>query len=68
MYIVTVKFKKSINHDPHNKVTGPCPANPATECTDRTGEHHSVLVETEKQVQELRDSPVYVTRVEKLAY
>ncbi len=67
-YIVTIKLPRNPDHDPRNKVTGPCPANPNTECTDVTGEHHSVLVETQEQVAELFESHLHVTRAEKLAY
>ncbi len=66
MYIVTIKLPRKKGHDPHNKVTGPCPVNPASECTDVTGEHHSALVEGEEQLQELRDVGLHITRVEKL--
>ncbi len=65
-YIVTIKLPRRTEHDPRNKVTGPCPVNPHSTCTDVTGEHHSVLLETEEQVQELRGTYLHITRVEKL--
>lgn len=57
MFIVTVRLPKNPKHDPHNKVTGPCPlyqhmsellAGLSTVyitslCTDTTGEHHSFV-------------------------
>jgi hypothetical protein len=45
-FIVTVKLKKNPEHNPHNKVAGPCPLDQSAQktCTDVTGEHHSELV------------------------
>ncbi len=68
MYIVTIKLARNPDHDPNNKVTGPCPANPLTECSDVTGEHHSVPVMSDDQVQELIDVGLHITRVEKLPF
>jgi hypothetical protein len=42
-FLVTVKLPKNKNHDPRNKVTGPCPMDPEKVCTDMTGEHHTIL-------------------------
>jgi hypothetical protein len=42
-YMVTIKLRKNPDHDPHNKKTGVCPANPDKLCTDVTGEHHTFL-------------------------
>lgn len=43
LYLVTVKVPKSPGHDPRNKVTGTCPVT-EEECTDVTGEHHTLIV------------------------
>lgn len=42
-YIVTVRGEKDPEHDPKAKRTGECEVSP--ECTDVTGEHHSLLME-----------------------
>lgn len=49
VFTVTVKLPKNPNHDPHNKVTGVCPLSEdfgAADCTDVTGEHHSITLVT----------------------
>lgn len=65
-YVVTVKLPRNEAHDPRNKVTAPCPVS-GRECTDQTGEHHSVLVEAQSAT-EARDrftaEGIHVTRVE----
>lgn len=43
--LVTVRLPRNPNHDPHNKITGNCPANLGSICTDSTGEHHTIRVE-----------------------
>jgi hypothetical protein len=65
MKIVTIKLPKNPHHDPHNKVTAPCEVSDV--CTDSTGEHHSVLVETDEQVEELRQQFGHITRIEEVA-
>ncbi len=66
-YIVTVKLPKRKDHDPHNKVTGPCPVSFYGEtCTDVTGEHHSVLMANEEAVQVFRDWGMHITRIEEV--
>jgi len=67
MYIVTVKLKLDVEHDPKNKKTGPCPitGNP---CTDVTGAHHSFLVAAETK-EDARDKArsdgfSHITRIE----
>jgi hypothetical protein len=66
VYVVTVKLPRNEAHDPRNKVTAPCPLS-GRECTDQTGEHHSVLVEAQSAIG-ARDyfiaAGVHVTRVE----
>ena len=67
-YIVTIKLPRNLHHNPHNKVTGPCPIGLYGEtCTDVTGEHHSILVDSQETVQAfLDDLSVHVTRVEEV--
>jgi hypothetical protein len=65
-YIVTVKLSRNKAHDPRNKVTAPCPVS-GRECTDQTGEHHSVLVEAQSATgarEYFIAGGVHVTRVE----
>jgi hypothetical protein len=67
-YIVTVKLTRSPLHDPHNKVTGECPAL-GVMCTDVTGEHHSVVLEAtsvEQAAVKARGMFGHVTRVEEI--
>lgn len=59
--LVTVKLPKHPDHDPHNKVIGQCPMGGM--CTDVTGEHHTVLVYSEREVAELAFG-YHITRVE----
>jgi len=42
LYIITVKLKHLIKHDPKVKLTGICRVK-KSQCTDITGEHHSFL-------------------------
>lgn len=60
--LVTIKLPNNPNHNPRAKVTGPCVISP--ECTDSTGEHHTVAVHTNEQVAGLRDHFGHITRVE----
>lgn len=62
-YLVTIKLPRNPDHDPRNKKTGPCPA--STECTDSTGEHHTVLLETDRLELALARFS-HVTRVERV--
>lgn len=67
-YIVTVKLPRNPNHDPHNKLNGPCPATGKL-CTDVTGEHHSVLIKAvsaQAAMLEAQLHGVHVTRAELL--
>jgi len=43
LFIVTVKLRLDVDHDPRNKKTGPCPVS-GKPCTDVTGAHHSFIV------------------------
>lgn len=65
MLLVTIKLPKNPHHDPSNKVTGPCPVSRV--CTDATGEHHTVLVESQEEVEALRERFKHITRIEKVA-
>ncbi len=67
LFLVTVKVPKNPDHNPRNKVTGPCPVfgNP---CTDVTGEHHTLWMVSEDGVHTVLDIAKetygHVTRVE----
>lgn len=66
LYIVTVKLAGTHGHDPLNKVTGTCPMG-EERCTDRTGKHHSFLVDSLLSLEEVRanfETTHHVTRVE----
>jgi hypothetical protein len=67
-YIVTIKLPRMKDHDPSNKKTGPCPVSHAP-CDDVTGQHHSFLFETERDIDYVRanwDITYHVTRVEEV--
>lgn len=66
-YLVTLKMPKNKDHDPQNKKTGVCPANPGKLCTDWTGEHHTVVGEYLSVLDAerfWRGQGIHVTRVE----
>lgn len=69
MYIVTVKLPKNPSHNPHRKVVGKCPVS-NTNCTDITGEHHSLQIEAatggdaEYQVHRKYGADMHITRIE----
>lgn len=66
LYIVTVKLAKNPTHDPKNKVTATCPMG-EERCTDTTGEHHSFLVDSLLNLEEVREyfaATYHVTRIE----
>lgn len=70
-FIVTVKLPKNPDHNPHNKVTGPCPldASRRKTCTDVTGEHHSELVylsSIEEAMRLYKENGFHVTRIEEV--
>lgn len=66
-YLVTVTVPGTPSHNPHNKITGPCPVN-GEPCSDVTGKHHTILVRSVKGVDGVRDECAekygHVTRVE----
>jgi hypothetical protein len=68
-YLVTVKLPKNPAHDPHNKLSGACPADPNMVCTDKTGEHHSILInangiEEAKRIAKEVKKFKHITRIE----
>lgn len=65
-FIVTLKLERNRNHDSRNKVTAPCPLS-GHECTDPTGEHHSVVVDAQTSAGAhawFTSRGIHVTRVE----
>ena len=64
--LVTVKLPKNPDHDPHAKVTAECPVNQGQLCTDSTGEHHTVLVESNSELERLKRLH-HITRIEDIA-
>lgn len=67
LYLVTVKVPRNPSHNPDNKQTGECPANPDAVCTDMTGEHHTLLWQGEtvlEAVMHHQAQGLHVTRVE----
>jgi hypothetical protein len=56
VFLVTVKLARQPGHDPTNKQVGKCPVDPRAWCDDVTGEHHTLLYETD-------DSSVTTTKV-----
>ena len=69
LHVITIKLPKNKLHDPHNKITGVCPVDYATPCTDVTGEHHTLVYsspwETASQVRDFfTEQGWHVTRVE----
>lgn len=71
-FIVTVKLPKDLTHNPRNKVKGRCRMYQNIACNDRTGEHHSILVESRAEVSTDRiqsmftEKGYHVTRVERV--
>jgi hypothetical protein len=67
-FIVTVKLPKNCNHDPHNKQGGVCPVT-GSDCTDTTGEHHSFVYETHRDIDYVRqnwEGSYHITRIEEV--
>lgn len=62
VWLVTIKLPKNPDHNPHSKVTAPCPV--SSSCTDSTGEHHTMLVTTEAEMNEVRKQFGHITRIE----
>lgn len=69
-YIVTVRLKLDVDHDPRRKKVGPCPVT-GEFCSDVTGAHHSFLVEAdgERAVTDKveGDGFPHITRIEVVA-
>lgn len=67
-YLVTVKYPRRKDHDPTNKQTGFCPASRDAMCTDRTGAHHTMLIQFDGSIEHLRREVEsfgrHVTRIE----
>lgn len=61
--LVTVKLPKNPDHDPRAKRTGPCPF--SHECTDVTGEHHTLMTGADG-LEALRENGTHITRTERL--
>jgi len=68
-FIVTVKLPNDPNHDPKNKITGPCPITKA-HCTDVTGAHHSAVIKNvlsaELVLADFQALGLHVTRIEQI--
>lgn len=66
MYLVTVKLPKNPNHDPHNKISGPCPIAPMNFCSDTTGEHHTFVsrLDSVMEIKEMYGNSYHITRIE----
>lgn len=62
--LVTIKLPKNLEHDPHNKVASNCETSPG--CTDSTGEHHTMLVVDDVEMEGLR-KVYHITRVEQIS-
>ena len=62
--LVTIKLPRNKNHNPHNKITAECPV--STDCTDSTGEHHTVIVYSDAEVEGLRATFGHITRIEEV--
>lgn len=71
-FMVTVKLERDSRHNPAAKVTGQCPASSlVTTCTDVTGQHHTILHDTDDDSATSNDvralfsvAGLHVTRVE----
>ncbi len=62
-FLVTVKLPRNPAHDPTNKITGKCPVR--GQCTDVTGQHHTLLIEAESIEAAAACFPdMHVTRIE----
>lgn len=70
LFLVTIKAPKNPKHNPRAKQTGTCPVNGGMICTDRTGEHHTVLVRTGEPFERVeawvRATFIHVTRIEEV--
>jgi hypothetical protein len=68
LYLVTIKTAKDPTHNPRAKKTGACMANAGGLCTDVTGEHHTLLIWSEHDIEVVqryaRRVFPHVTRIE----
>jgi hypothetical protein len=65
-FIITLKLDRNHVHSPANKATGPCPLS-GHECTDQTGQHHSVIVDAQTTAEArawFTGQGIHVTRIE----
>jgi hypothetical protein len=58
-FLVTVKLVKNPVHDPKNKITGICPADKWTRCTDVTGAHHTMMYITDDDLTTVEDTTAF---------
>lgn len=69
--VVTIRLPRNPRHDPRHKVTGKCPLSDILgyhiQCTDVTGEHHSIPFEgmNESDIRlNLNRYNLHITRIE----
>ena len=75
-YLVTVKIPSRPDHDGRNKITGICPVDPRTVCSDVTGASHTLpIIDSRGEaeaIERVRDRMIergykpHITRVEQL--
>ena len=66
-YLVTIKLPRNPEHNPVDKLTGPCVASP--HCTDMTGQHHTLLIEAADDGDAVRQAStlgLHITRIERV--
>lgn len=69
LFIVTIKLEAGVEHNPEHKQEGKCPCEENLLCTDKTGKHHSFLLEADNIEQVKRKIPreyTHITRIEKV--
>jgi len=69
LFIITIKFDTGVEHNPEHKQEGKCPCEENLLCTDKTGEHHSFLIDAIGIEQAKRMIPreyKHITRIEKV--
>jgi hypothetical protein len=72
IFLITVKLPKNPEHDPKNKVTGKCPLSTNSECTDVTGQHHTIMNQVNNHVtadmikESWTNNGMHVTRIEEV--
>lgn len=70
-YLITLKLSRHPHHDPHNKITGPCPASSEGKlCTDVTDQHHTIMKEVDATPEQIatwwEEQGFHVTRIEEV--